>query len=215
MEHPLDGGRTAPHHGGDLRGGATVGGQQHHLVAQARLGVARGLEAARHRGALVVCQVQTEGSRQGISPRSKTGPGPSACLITSYAATNQGKHLGFSFDQQFPVENMKALVINDDSRVVLVTESQFKADIETNIKKDFADTTTSAEVIVQLRVDSKQQVDELVDKALAAGGQMANPTNDRGFLYGRSFQDLDRHLWDVFIVPQEIDCVENTDRGQR
>jgi uncharacterized protein len=108
--------------------------------------------------------------------------------------------LGFSFDQQFPVENMKALVINDDSRVVLVAESQFKADIEANIKKDIADTTTSAEAIVQLRVDSRQQVDELVDKALAAGGQMANPTNDRGFLYGRSFQDLDRHLWDVFSI---------------
>ena len=108
--------------------------------------------------------------------------------------------LGFSFDQEFPVENMKALVINDASRVVLVGASQFKADIEANIKKDIADAATSGEAIVQLRVDSRQQVDALVDKALAAGGQVANPPNERGFLYGRSFQDLDRHLWDVFFV---------------
>jgi predicted lactoylglutathione lyase len=90
--------------------------------------------------------------------------------------------LSFSFDQQFPGESMKALVINDGGRVVLVAESQFQADITSNIKKDIADTSTSAEAIVQLRVDTRLRVDELVDKALAAGGQVANPPNDRGFL---------------------------------
>jgi predicted lactoylglutathione lyase len=113
--------------------------------------------------------------------------------------------LGFSFDQRLANENMNALVIGDDGYVVLVAESHFKA----VSKKAIADTTNSAETIVQLRVDSRQQVDELVDKALAAGGQVANAPTDQGFLYGRSFQDLDGHLWDVFSInpaapPQQI-----------
>jgi len=106
--------------------------------------------------------------------------------------------MGFSFNERLANENINALVINDDSYVLLVVESFFKT-ITQQAKKSIADATTS-EAILQLGVDSRQQVDALVDKALAAGGQPAREPNDQGFLYGRSFQDLDGHLWDVFYM---------------
>jgi predicted lactoylglutathione lyase len=97
--------------------------------------------------------------------------------------------LGFACDQPFPVANMKALVINDDSRVVLTAQTPATAD------------TTQG---IQLRVESRQRVDEMVEHALAAGGTVAHAPNDQGFLYGRSFQDLDGHHGDVFTVDPAV-----------
>jgi hypothetical protein len=78
---------------------------------------------------------------------------------------------------------------------MLPVESYF-----TTLTKKGVDATRSAEAILQLRVESKERVDELVDKALAVGCPRWNDTNDQGFLYGRSFRDLDGHHWDVFTV---------------
>lgn len=103
--------------------------------------------------------------------------------------------LGFSFDERFATEHINALVISDDAYVQLVAAAMFK----TITGRDIA-AASSAEAILQLRVDSRQRVDELVDKALATGGQRANEPNDQGVIYGRSFADLDGHLWDVFSI---------------
>ncbi len=105
--------------------------------------------------------------------------------------------LGFAISPQFASEtNMECLVISDDIYVLLLEEARFHA----TTKKAIVDATTHAEIILQLRVESRQRVDELVDKALATGAVPHNEPNDQGFLYGRSFQDLDRHLWDVFYI---------------
>ena len=105
--------------------------------------------------------------------------------------------LGFSVNPQFRgAPGMECLVISDCISVMLHTESGFQA----LSRKDHVDARQSAEVVLQLRVESRQRVDELVDKALAAGGRIHHEPNDQGFLYGRSFQDLDGHLWDVFWV---------------
>jgi uncharacterized protein len=104
--------------------------------------------------------------------------------------------LGFAFDQDFADENMECVVISDDVSVMLLVEPYF----QTFTKKDIADAAVTAEVINALGVDSREQVDELVDKAIAAGGQQPDATRDLGFLYGRSFQDPDGHLWDVIYV---------------
>jgi len=103
--------------------------------------------------------------------------------------------MGFSFDKRFGNEHINTLVVSDDGYVKLVAAAMFK----TFTKREVAD-ASSAELALQMRVDSRQRVDELVDKALAAGGQRANETNDQGFIYGRSFSDLDGHLWDVFSI---------------
>jgi predicted lactoylglutathione lyase len=101
--------------------------------------------------------------------------------------------LGYSFNPQFTDEKAGCLVISDTIYAMLLTESYFKS----FTKKDVPDTGKTSEVIVALSADSKQQVDELVDKALASGGQPSVDTNDQGFIYERTFQDPDGHLWSV------------------
>lgn len=104
--------------------------------------------------------------------------------------------LGFSFNPQFTDKNAGCLVISDDIYAMLLTEPFFK----NFTKKDIVDATTSTEAILALGVDSRQRVDELVDKALKAGGAPGHYTSDEGFMYGRSFQDLDGHLWEVLYM---------------
>ncbi len=104
--------------------------------------------------------------------------------------------LGFSFDPQFTDENAGCLVISDDIYAMLLVESFFKS----FTKKEVVDATKSTEAITCLGVDSREQVDELVDKAFAAGGSPSNDTMDYGFMYGRSFQDPDGHLWEVMYM---------------
>jgi predicted lactoylglutathione lyase len=104
--------------------------------------------------------------------------------------------LGFSFNQQFSDESAACLVISDDIYAMLLVEPFFK----TFTNKDIADATTSTEAILCLGVESRQRVDELADQALAAGGLPSNDTMDQGFMYGRSFQDVDGHLWEAMYM---------------
>jgi predicted lactoylglutathione lyase len=104
--------------------------------------------------------------------------------------------LGFAFNEAFADENMECVVVTDDIYVMLLVEPYFM----TFTRKDIADATTTTEVITALGVDSRQRVDELADKALAAGGQRADAPRDLGFMYGRNFHYPDGHLWDVIYV---------------
>ncbi|WP_199429485.1 VOC family protein [Qaidamihabitans albus] len=103
------------------------------------------------------------------------------------------EQLGFSNDKNFTDENAGAIVISDTIHVMLLKEQFF----QTFTKKEIADATKSTEAIVCLSAESRAAVDELADKALAAGGQPANDPQDHGFMYGRSFQDLDGHHWEI------------------
>lgn len=104
--------------------------------------------------------------------------------------------LGFSFNPQITDENAGCLVISDDIYAMLLVEPFFQ--LFTN--KDIVDATKNTEAILALGVDSKQRVDELVDKALAAGGLPGHYVSDQSFVYGRSFQDPDGHLWEVLYM---------------
>jgi uncharacterized protein len=104
--------------------------------------------------------------------------------------------LGFPSDKRLANENMEAHAISDDIYVILVTDSHFKS----ITKKENPDTAATCEAIVQLQVESRDRVNELADKALAAGALPANEPNDQGFVYGRSFRDLDGHHWDLFCI---------------
>ncbi|MFJ8075036.1 VOC family protein [Streptomyces sp. NPDC096176] len=101
--------------------------------------------------------------------------------------------LGYSFNPQFTDENAACLVFSDTIFAMLLTEARFKD----FTKKDIADAATTTETILALSADSREKVDELVDAALAAGGSPANDTADYGFMYNRSFQDPDHHMWEV------------------
>ncbi|MDQ3994381.1 MAG: VOC family protein [Actinomycetota bacterium] len=101
--------------------------------------------------------------------------------------------LGFSFDPRFTDEQATCMIVSDEAFVMLLVESRFKD----FTKKELCDPATHTEAILAVSAESPEQVDELVYKALAAGGQPANEPMDHGFMYGSSFQDLEGHLWEV------------------
>ncbi len=101
--------------------------------------------------------------------------------------------LGFTFNPQFTDETATCMIVSEEAFVMLLVESRFKD----FTKKELCDPATHTEAILAVSAESPEQVDELVYKALAAGGQPANEPMDHGFMYGSSFQDLDGHLWEV------------------
>ncbi|MEU2763492.1 MULTISPECIES: VOC family protein [unclassified Streptomyces] len=101
--------------------------------------------------------------------------------------------LGYTTNPAFTDDKTACLVISDTIFAMLMTEERFKE----FTKKDVVDASTATEVILALSADSREKVDELADAALASGGSPAGETQDLGFMYGRSFQDPDHHIWEV------------------
>ena len=101
--------------------------------------------------------------------------------------------LGFTFDPRFTDEQATCMVVSEEAFVMLLVKERFK-DFTT---KELVDSTRQTEAILALSAESREQVDELVQKALAAGGRPANDPMDPGFMYAWSFQDPDGHLWEV------------------
>jgi predicted lactoylglutathione lyase len=101
--------------------------------------------------------------------------------------------LGFTIDEQFTDENASCVVVSEEINVMILTEPFFRGFME----KEIADSSRSAEVIVALSADSRGEVDELADRAAAAGAGPAKESGDQGFMYSRSFQDPDGHLWEI------------------
>lgn len=106
--------------------------------------------------------------------------------------------LGYKFNPQFTDQNATCMIISEDIYVMLLVEKFFK----TFTKKEICDTKRSAEAILALSVDSKENVDEMVNKAVAAGGTTPNPKQEQGFMYSWGYQDLDGHLWEVLYMDQ-------------
>lgn len=103
------------------------------------------------------------------------------------------KNLGFSFNQQFTDETAACMVISEDIYAMLLTHAKFKE----FTRKEISDSSKNTEVIVALSAESKEKVSETVDNAIKAGGIEPIEAKDYGFMYQRSFQDLDGHLWEV------------------
>ncbi|MEI7024827.1 VOC family protein [Paenibacillus sp. y28] len=109
--------------------------------------------------------------------------------------------IGFSFNPQFTNENATCMIVSDHIFVMLLVEPFFNS----FTKKEIADTSKTAEVIMALSADSRTEVDGLVNKAIAAGGQAASEPMDHGFMYSRSFLDLDGHMWEfVYMDPASV-----------
>lgn len=100
--------------------------------------------------------------------------------------------LGFSFNPQFTDETATCMVVSDSIFVMLLTHEKFKG----FIPKQIADATQSSEVLVCLSADNREKVDDIVRKAVAAGGSTYNAPQDYGFMYAHGFQDLDGHIWE-------------------
>lgn len=109
--------------------------------------------------------------------------------------------LGYRINSQFTNENAACLVISENIYFMLLLEKFFN----TFTPKKIIDTRTEVEVINFLMVDSRQEVDELVDKAFNAGAKKSRDPEDLGFMYSRSFEDLDGHIWQVgYMDPDHI-----------
>lgn len=109
--------------------------------------------------------------------------------------------LGYTFNAQFTNENATCMIISEDIFVMLLVEKFFK----TFTEKDIADTKKVAEAIICLSAESREAVDDLVSKAVAAGATTPNEPHDQGFMYDHGFEDLDGHLWEiVYMDPSAI-----------
>ena len=101
--------------------------------------------------------------------------------------------LGFAYNPKFTDDNAACMVISDDAYVMLLAEPFFK----TFTRREVCDTSRQTEALIALSCDSRKEVDELAKKAIAAGGRDAMPAQDHGFMYVRTFYDLDGHHWEV------------------
>ncbi len=109
--------------------------------------------------------------------------------------------LGFSFNAHFTDETATCMIVSESSFVMLLTEEKFKQ----FTPRQLCDTKQATEVLLCLSAESRAEVDQLVAKAVAAGGSLYKEPIDFGFMYGHSFQDPDGHQWEVmFMEPEAI-----------
>ena len=104
--------------------------------------------------------------------------------------------LGYIFNPQFTDETAACMIISNDIFVMLLTEAKFQI----FTPKAICDAATSTEVLVCLSCESREEVDDMVRKAVAAGGTTYNEPQDHGLMYGHGFQDLDGHIWELICM---------------
>ena len=102
--------------------------------------------------------------------------------------------LGYARNPQFSNDTAACIVVSDTIFVMLLTHERFQG----FTPKAICDTSRSVEVLLNLRCESRGQVDDLVAKALAAGGSTYDQPEDLGFMYSHSFVDPDGHGWGLF-----------------
>lgn len=109
--------------------------------------------------------------------------------------------LGFTFNPQFTDDTATCMIVGETIFVMLLTEAKF----QTFTPKPICDATKTTEVLVCISRESREQVDEMARKAVAAGGTTYKEPEDHGFMYGHGFQDLDGHIWElVWMNPSAL-----------
>jgi hypothetical protein len=109
--------------------------------------------------------------------------------------------LGYQFNAQFTDETAACMIVSEDIYIMLLTHPKFKE----FTPKAICDATKSTEVLVCLSCESREKVDNLVRKAVAAGGTTYAEPKDYGFMYQQGFQDLDGHIWElIYMEPSAI-----------
>ena len=104
--------------------------------------------------------------------------------------------LGYSFNPQFTDANAACLVISDTIYCMLLNTESMNRFVPEG--KTIADAAKTTEVLLALSFDSKDAVDALFEKAISSGATECRPAEDHGFMFSRSFNDLDGHIWEAF-----------------
>lgn len=107
--------------------------------------------------------------------------------------------LGFAFDPRFTDDSATCMVLGENLYAMLMVEERFRGYAPNPV----SDARQTTEVLVALSLPDRAQVDELVQKAVAAGGKTYRAAEDHGFMYAHSFQDLDGHVWEVFHMDMD------------
>jgi predicted lactoylglutathione lyase len=108
------------------------------------------------------------------------------------------KELGFQFNAKFTNENGCCVIIADNISVMLLTESHFKNLTD----KSICDSHPSAESLLCISCESRDEVDNFVSKAKLLGANVASEPQDHGNMYGHGFEDLDGHTWELLFMDQ-------------
>jgi uncharacterized protein len=106
--------------------------------------------------------------------------------------------LGFSFNMQFTDNNAACMIIGENIYAMLLLEKFFK----TFTNKEISDAKKTTEVLIAVDAESRQAVDEMIKKAVEAGGSTYRSPQDNGWMYGHSFADLDGHQWEVLYMDE-------------
>lgn len=106
------------------------------------------------------------------------------------------RQLGFSFNPQFTDNTAACMVMSETIYAMLLTEEKFK----TFTPKPISNAKQATEVLLALSLGSRSEVEQLVQKAVAAGGTTYTEPSDLGFMYQHGFADLDGHIWEVFYM---------------
>ncbi|MEU5899188.1 MULTISPECIES: VOC family protein [Streptomyces] len=108
--------------------------------------------------------------------------------------------LGYTINPQFSTDDCACVTISDTIVAMMLSKEHYA----NFTQKEIADSTKVSETLICLSAESREKVDELVDRAIAAGGT-AGKVQDYGTMYGRAFDDLDGHTWEVmWMDPSEV-----------
>lgn len=108
--------------------------------------------------------------------------------------------IGATKNEQFTDHTAACMVVSDVIHVMLLTHDKFRQ----FTPRPIADARKATEVLIALSAESREAVDTLVGQADAAGGKAdPGPQQDYGFMYGRSFEDPDGHIWEIFWMDVE------------
>lgn len=101
--------------------------------------------------------------------------------------------LGFEFNEKFCDDGAVCMIVSDQAYVMLLQRDRFAE----FVTKPVADATAATALTVAISAEDREAVNAFAEAALAAGATGAKDPQDYGFMYQRSFHDLDGHLWEV------------------
>ncbi|MBS1492377.1 MAG: VOC family protein [Bacteroidetes bacterium] len=104
--------------------------------------------------------------------------------------------LGYTFNPQFTDENATCMIVSENIFVMLLVEPFFKG----FTKKEIADTSKCNEAIICLSAESREEIDDIIKKAVDAGADKSPQSQDPDFMYSRGFMDLDGHYWEYVYM---------------
>ena len=102
--------------------------------------------------------------------------------------------LGFTFNAQFTDATATCMLVGADAYFMLLTRERFAG----FSRRPLGDPARETNALFSFSVESREAVDDLVGRAVAAGGAHAAEPQDHGFMYGRVFYDVAGHHWEVF-----------------